>query len=84
MDFAVEMNGRVVPIEVKSGKSYKEHKVLDNFMNISEYHLEKAIVFSAGNIEVDEKITYLPIYMCYLLKEEKIGKTIIDLDMQGL
>ena len=26
LDFAIEMNGQVVPIEVKSGKAYKSHK----------------------------------------------------------
>lgn len=45
MDFAIEMNGKVVPIEVKSGKTYKSHKALDNFMKVPDYHLEKAYVF---------------------------------------
>ena len=36
MDFAIEMNGKVVPIEVKSGKTYKSHKALDNFMKVPE------------------------------------------------
>lgn len=42
LDVLVEMDGKVVPIEVKSGKAYKAHKSLDNFMNISDYHIEKA------------------------------------------
>ena len=62
---------KVVPIEVKSGKAYKSHKALDNFMNIPDYHLEKAYVFSVGNVETEGTVTYLPIYMCYLLKEQK-------------
>ena len=41
-------------------------------------------MLSTGNVEVDGKICYLPIYMSYLLKEEKIGKMIVDLDMSGL
>jgi hypothetical protein len=84
MDFAIEMSGKVIPIEVKSGKSYKTHKALDNFMNTADYHLEKAYVFSVSNIEKDGAVTYLPIYMCYLLKEQKIGKMIVDLDITGL
>lgn len=84
MDFAIEMNGKVIPIEVKSGNAYKSHKALDNFMNVSDYHLEKAYVFSAGNIEKEGNVTYLPIYMCYLLKEQKIGQMIVDLDLSGL
>ena len=84
MDFAIEMNGKVVPIEVKSGKAYRSHKALDHFMKVADYHLEKAYVFSVGNVEVDGVITYLPIYMCYLLKEKRIGQMIVDLDMTGL
>lgn len=84
MDFAIEMNGKVVPIEVKSGKNYKSHKALDNFMQVSDYHFEKAYVFSVGNVEREEKVTYLPIYMCYLLKEEMLGRMIVELDTTGL
>ena len=84
LDFVIEMGGKVVPIEVKSGKSYKVHKALDNFMNVSDYHIEKAYVFSNGNVEKAGTVTYLPIYMCYLLKEQQIGKMIVDLDIDGL
>ena len=34
-------------------------------------------------IEMDGKVTYLPIYMCYLVKEQSIGQLIVDLDMEG-
>lgn len=84
LDFVIEMDGRVVPIEVKSGKDYKRHNALDHFMEVPNYYMEKAYVLSTGNVEVDGKICYLPIYMTYLLKEEKIGKMIVDLDMSGL
>lgn len=84
LDVLVEMDGKVVPIEVKSGKAYKAHKSLDNFMKISDYHIEKAYVLSVANMEQEGTVVYLPIYMCYLLKERKIGKLIVDLDMEGL
>ena len=84
LDVLVEMDGKVVPIEVKSGKAYKAHKSLDNFMKISDYHIEKAYVLSVANMEQEGSVVYLPIYMCYLLKERKIGKLIVDLDMEGL
>ena len=84
MDFAIEMSGKVIPIDVKSGIAYKSHKALDNFMNVTDYHLNKAYVFSVENVETDGNITYLPIYMCYLLKEKKIGKMIVELDTDGL
>lgn len=84
LDVLVEMDGKVVPIEVKSGKAYKAHQSLDNFMKISDYHIEKAYVLSVANMEQEGSVVYLPIYMCYLLKERKIGKLIVDLDMEGL
>lgn len=84
LDFLIEMEGKVVPIEVKSGKAYRTHKALDHFMNVSDYHIEKAFVFSTGNVEKDGNVTYLPIYMCYLVKEQSIGQLIVDLDMEGL
>ncbi len=84
MDFAIEISGKVAAIEVKSGKAYKSHKALDNFMNVPEYHLEKAYVLSKGNIEKDGAVIYLPIYMCYLLKEPEIDKLMINLDLSGL
>lgn len=84
LDFVIEMDGKIVPIEVKSGKAYKVHKALDNYRNVSDYHMEKAYVFSVGNIEMDGNVIYLPIYMCYLLKEQQLEKMIVNLDIDGL
>jgi len=84
LDFLIEMEGKVVPIEVKSGKGYKSHKALDNYMRIPDYHLGRAYVFSTYNVEKDGEVIYLPIYMSYLLKEKKLDRLIVDLDMSGL
>jgi len=84
LDFVIEMSGKVVPIEVKSGKTYKAHKALNNFMDVIDYHMEKSYVFSVGNVEKAGRVIYLPIYMSYLLKEQKIDQMIVDLDTDGL
>ena len=84
LDFLIEMGGKVVPIEVKSGKAYKKHKALDNYMSITDYHLERAYVFSTFNVEKEGEVIYLPIYMSYLLKEPQIDHLIVDLDISGL
>ena len=84
LDFVIEMSGKVVPIEVKSGRAYKSHKALNNFMSVSDYQIEKGYVFSVGNVEVDGTVIYLPIYMSYLLKEKRIERMIVDLDIEGL
>ena len=84
LDFLIEMGGKVVPIEVKSGKDYKSHKALDNYMGVPDYHLERAYVFSTFNVEKKGEVINLPIYMSYLLKEPKIDQLIVDIDMTGL
>lgn len=84
LDFLIEMEGKVVPIEVKSGKAYKKHRALDNFMGIPDYHLERAYVFSTSNVEKEGEVIYLPIYMSYLLKEPKIDHLIVNLDISDL
>lgn len=45
LDVLVEMDGKVVPIEVKSGKAYKAHKSLDNFMKILIIILRKHMFY---------------------------------------
>lgn len=84
LDFLIECGGKVIPIEVKSGKGYKSHKTLDKYMGMDEYHLEQAYVFSTFNVEKEGNITYLPIYMSYLLKEPKLDKLIVNPDLSGL
>lgn len=84
IDFLIELGGKVVPIEVKSGKNYKSHKSLEKYMGVPDYHIERAIVFSICNVEKEGNVMYLPIYMSYLLKEPRIDHLIIDLDMSGL
>lgn len=32
---------------------------------------------------MDGKVTYLPIYMWYLVKEQSIAQLIVDMDMEG-
>ena len=55
----------VLPIEVKSGKDYKVHSALDNFLSTPDYHISKAVVLS-NNREVfkEQEILYQPIYYC--------------------
>ena len=57
---------------------------MNNFMDVADYHMEKAYVFSVGNVEAEGTVIYLPIYMCYLLKEQRIGRMVVDIDTDGL
>lgn len=70
LDFIIEHRGKALPIEVKSGKDYKKHSALQNVLQNEQFHIEQSIVFSHGNVEETEKITYLPIYMIMFLEEK--------------
>lgn len=58
----------VVPIEVKSGKNSRRHAALDGLLNVKNYKLEGAFVLHTGNVEQDDSITYLPVYMASLIE----------------
>ena len=70
IDFLIEKEGRVLPIEVKSGKAYDRHSALNHMMDTGEYHLDEAFVFAGTNIRTEGKITYFPIYMVMFLGED--------------
>lgn len=81
LDFVIEYNGNVLPIEVKSGKSYTRHNALDNVMSTPRYHIEQAIVFCNENIHEKNKIVYMPVYMAGMLKKETKEDYIYSLDL---
>lgn len=85
LDFVVEKNGDVLPIEVKSGKDYKKHVALSNVMENKDYNIPTAYVFHNGNIETIDKITYYPIYFIMFLHQNKAEEDMIyKLDLSGL
>ncbi len=80
LDFVIEHDGEVLPIEVKRGKDYKKHSALAQVMRNENYRLSHAVVFSNSNVECNGKITYLPIYMLMFLKETEIEFADISID----
>ena len=84
LDFVIEIDGIVLPLEIKSGKSYKRHSALNNVLSIEEYHIEKAYIFSQENVEVHQKRVYLPIYMIMFLENKKLKNSIYKIDLKGL
>lgn len=81
VDFVIEKDNAVLPIEVKSGKDYQSHKALDNVISIKEYHLEDAYVFGKCNVSVKEKVTYYPIYMMmYIQDKTQKEETILKIE----
>ncbi len=79
LDFVLEHDGLVLPIEVKSGKDYTRHSALDNVLNVEEYGIPEAFVFSSANVSVDGKVVYYPVYMAMFLSEEIEADSILPL-----
>ena len=79
LDFVLEHDGLVLPIEVKSGKDYTRHSALDNVLNVEEYGIPEAFVFSSVNVSVDGKVVYYPVYMAMFLSEEIEADSILPL-----
>ena len=68
VDFIAETPLRqVVPLEVKSGKTYKRHVALNNLLKSDEFDISEAYVLSEANVSTGEiagkPVTYLPLYL---------------------
>ena len=84
LDFVIEMNGKVTPLEIKSGKAYKRHSALNNVLGNADYDISEAYIFSEGNVEIIGKRIYMPIYMIMFIRENVMNSTIYRLDLSGL
>ena len=67
LDFVIPDENGITIIEVKSGAEYKKHASLNNAIASNAMKIDRSIVLSANNIEVDNGIIYLPLYMASLL-----------------
>lgn len=84
LDFVIELDGKVLPIEVKSGKDYEVHRALSNIMDCQEYDLPQAIIFNNDNLHRDGKFVYAPIYMIMFLEKSDAVPTYYKVDLSGL
>ena len=72
LDFVVEHpRGRVTPIEVKSGKSYKRHSAMSKALSTANYGMDRGIVLAETNVQVGGSIDYLPVYMMSQLQYDE-------------
>ena len=67
VDFVLEQDAEIIPLEVKSGKDYQRHSALNNVMTNKEYGIRRAVVLSNGNMEESGNVLYAPIYMTMFL-----------------
>ncbi|MBQ8955506.1 MAG: ATP-binding protein [Lachnospiraceae bacterium] len=63
LDFVIEYGGRILPVEVKSGKDYYVHSAVNNVIVNKDFGITEAVVFTSFDISKDSNITYYPVYM---------------------
>lgn len=71
VDFLIEYNGSVLPLELKSGKNYERHRAINNLLSISNYNINNAIVFYNGNYMKKDNLDYIPIYLIDFLRNNE-------------
>ena len=85
IDFLIEKDNMVIPLEVKSGKNYKRHSALAQLMANEAFHYREGIVLCNDNVEVENRIVYLPIYMIDFIQNAKNdGQKLVHLDISSL
>ena len=67
VDFLLEQDDEIIPLEVKSGKDYQRHAALSNVMKNKEYGIHRAIVLNNDNLTESGNVLYAPIYMTMFL-----------------
>lgn len=71
LDFLVEHQGNVLPIEIKSGKDYTKHAALSSVMANAAYAIPEAFVFHNGNVSTSGRVSYYPIYMLMFIQKDR-------------
>ena len=84
LDFILEYDGNVFPVEVKSDKDYSRHRALNNILTCPEYDIPQAVVLCNNNFEVKDNVIYVPIYMMMFLQKEREIDMQFHLDLNGL
>lgn len=84
LDFVIQENGSMLPIEVKSGKDYESHRALSNVLQCREFDIREALVLSGHNLSVNGPVVYAPIYMTMFLHREADIPTHYAIDLSAL
>ncbi|MGM9738736.1 MAG: ATP-binding protein [Candidatus Cryptobacteroides sp.] len=84
LDFLLESDNEVIPVEVKSGKNYERHNALSNVLSTPNYAVPKAYVFCNDNLHTDGSVEYLPIYMVmFIQKPDDRADFVYKIDLSG-
>lgn len=63
LDFVFPEDDKITILEVKSGKDYKKHVSLDMAQSLFSEKINRRIVMSSNNLEIEDGVLYLPFYM---------------------
>ena len=87
IDFVVQKDEKIIPIEAKSGRIFRAHASLDNVMKVKSWGLDFAYVFCRENTAVEASIpegrdiectiAYMPWYMISFLKPDEFPESLI-------
>ncbi len=78
VDFILENDGEVLPIEVKCGKHYERHHALSHLLNdTAAYGIKEAFVFDSDSFKAKDNVFYFPIYMTMFLAKNALPETMI-------
>jgi len=67
IDFVLNKDQKVIPLEVKSGLDSHHHPSLTHLLENPNITIESALVLCRDNVSQDGKVTYLPLYMAMFL-----------------
>ncbi|SFB22494.1 hypothetical protein SAMN05216249_1144 [Acetitomaculum ruminis DSM 5522] len=73
VDFIVQKDTKIVPMEIKSSAS-KKHESIDNFYKKYSKHVGEMYLFSQKDVGHDDELKYKPLYMLPFVLEELIGR----------
>ena len=72
LDFVLERDGEVLPVEVKSGKHYQRHRALGYVMSSKEYKINSGLVFNDDATKIENGVYYAPIYQVMFLAPKSL------------
>ena len=86
IDFLIEKDNELIPVEVKSGKDYIRHNALHNVLSTPDYGIKKAYVLCNANVSENGGIRYLPVYMLMFIcrRDESDAPQIFVPDLTAL
>lgn len=85
IDFLLETDNEIIPVEVKSGKDYERHNALSRVMSNPDYGIKKAYVLCNDNLHTAGNVEYIPVYMTMFIQKNRDTEDLIyKLDLSGL